>query len=286
MATIKAGTYRFNDVLTAPSGYVVVMGEPNELQPSDIIASTTLSDGEVFEVLNLQCIVFDESVLVYVPLGETQISPFGAYTADEGWLVDSLKTITIPTDSEVSAEFAEWFTANAVADGVQISGKWKFNDVLSYAGAKTEYVNFTASVPVADMVIVGQCDCIAYGYNLSINVVSSDPDISAMGFPLPLALSVYDPEADIPWEYDLNYIDFGTEPQTVSAEFYSWLIANATQPMASVSHNGEEIASLFPGQTATLKCAGMKMATDVVVSVAEQKAVEAVEDYDGTITIV
>jgi hypothetical protein len=30
----------------------------------------------------------------------------------------------------------------------------------------------------------------------------------------------------------------------------------------------------------------MKMAGDVVVAVVEQEAVEAVEDYDGTITIV
>ena len=67
----------------------------------------------------------------------------------------------------------------------------------------------------------------------------------------------------------IKTIDFGTEPQTVSTEFYSWLTANASQPCASITHNGEAIASLFAGQTATLKCAGMKMAGDVVVSVAE-----------------
>ena len=110
-----------------------------------------------------------------------------------------------------------------------VKGTWKFNDVLTYAGYNEVAVNFTAAVPVGDMVIIGQCDFLTYGYNLNIRVVSSDPDLSAMGFPLPLLLSVYDPEADIPWEYDLNYIDFGTEPQSVSAEFYNWLTANATE---------------------------------------------------------
>jgi hypothetical protein len=46
--------------------------------------------------------------------------------------------------------------------------------------------------------------------------------------------------------------------------------ANAIQAAASVQYNGERIASLFGGQTATLKCKGMTMESDVVVEVAEQ----------------
>ena len=40
------------------------------------------------------------------------------WSTGSGWFVDTfgtgIKTITIPNDSEVSAEFYEWFTANAV----------------------------------------------------------------------------------------------------------------------------------------------------------------------------
>ena len=61
-------------------------------------------------------------------------------------------------------------------------------------------------------------------------------------------------------------IDFGNTPQTVSADFYNWLLANANHASASIIYNGETIVNLFPGQTATLKCTGMKMTGDVVVA--------------------
>ena len=40
--------------------------------------------------------------------------------------------------------------------------------------------------------------------------------------------------------------------------------------MATISYKGSTIATLEAGQSATLKCAGMKMDGDVVVEVAEQ----------------
>lgn len=318
MATIKAGTYRFNDVLTAPSS-LVFMGDTNEARPGDIIASTTFSDGVDFETVNLQCIVFLDDVLGYISVNDTQVSSFAAYTAGEGWLLDSLKTITIHTDQEVSTEFAEWFTANA-APVVEhtVSGVWKFKDVLTQGGVNGAYANIdftvTCDLNIPAMPAYGfggysgthifTCTCISQEPNeTGVGSVSFDfetaepalPDsLAALGISVPSTKYVYQANA-APNGWDdyasmmgegIKTIDFGTEPQIVSAEFYNWLTVNATQPMTSITHNGEAIASLFPGQTATLKCAGMKMAGDVVVAVAEQEVVEAVEDYDGTITIV
>ena len=48
------------------------------------------------------------------------------------------------------------------------------------------------------------------------------------------------------WENGSPIINFGTEPQTVSQEFYEWFTTNATQP------NGHEIAGLYASGTNNL----------------------------------
>ena len=63
-------------------------------------------------------------------------------------------------------------------------------------------------------------------------------------------------------------VDFGIESQSVSEDFYNWLIENASKA-TTITYNGAIIANLFGGQYATLKCDGMKMESDVVVNVAK-----------------
>lgn len=360
MATIKAGTYRFNDVLTQPPYGVGTHYVSTNLTVHTAIDSVTaqaiktqLENEGVqadFVVQDYSFVCAYSAMRVYVRNDEyesyfifsydspnvsfepydpvvEQLAPVLLLSGDEayhpyfGWKQPWYQTITIPTDTEVSAEFAEWFTANAVADGVQISGKWKFNDVLtapsgnleqgaSFSVADVDYEitqemadqfaqYYGITVPVGSFTASGNFSGISVLINSSNDVVvnydggvfrADDDRYSAL---VQAVLTdgdkeVYNETGGYYWDSgsvpNPQTIDFGTEPQTISAEFYSWLTANATQPMASVSHNGEAIASLFPGQTATLKCAGMKMAGDVVVSVAVGGAV--VEDYDGTITIV
>lgn len=66
-------------------------------------------------------------------------------------------------------------------------------------------------------------------------------------------------------------VDFGTVEQEVSEEWYTWLTANAT-PQASeddtpntlITYDGVTV-EMKNGQTATHKCAGKKMKTNVVV---------------------
>lgn len=321
MATIKAGTYRLNDVLNAPSADLE-QSISFTTTPAFTFDEGTMSMVSLDGVMNWATIVVANDFAgfpVIVNFCDTYDNPSTVYARDNGdwsfladfcaengfsnteFLNGCCQTITIPTDSEVSAEFAEWFSANAVADGVQISGVWKFKDVLTapdpnVATVKVEAnVNFTVEVQ-SPMVgnFTAYCNCMMFsgnGENRAViggyQIESTNPDLSGYGVEYPWGVNVYYGR----WFVEdtgesIKTIDFGTEPQTVSAEFYNWLTANATQPCASITHNGEAIASLFPGQTATLKCAGMKMAGDVVVAVAEQEVVEAVEDYDGTITIV
>ena len=61
--------------------------------------------------------------------------------------------------------------------------------------------------------------------------------------------------------------------QTVDDAFGTWFIPNTNynevnaSPLATITYNGETIAQLNAGETATLSCEGMKMASDVVVKV-------------------
>lgn len=65
--------------------------------------------------------------------------------------------------------------------------------------------------------------------------------------------------------------------QEVDDTFGTWYIANTNYnevnptPLATIEYNGQTIAQLNAGETATLSCEGKKMASDVVVKVNEPK---------------
>lgn len=79
------------------------------------------------------------------------------------------------------------------------------------------------------------------------------------------------------WYFPAQTITIPNDSE-VSAEFYAWFTANAVlqggedeTPVASIQYSGSTIVSLEAGQTATLKCKGKVMKTDVVVEVDEQE---------------
>lgn len=162
-----------------------------------------------------------------------------------------------------------------------IKGKWRFNDVLTKPAASfDEAVNFEFAIHHAWAGLAASG--IGKGFNIKANASTSDIRWALYyGYDIhydngeiyeDTERSVYS-ATDQAWitadGEEFQTVDFGTEPQTVSEEFYTWLTDNATQPSASVQYNGSTIASLFGGAAATLKCAGMKMESDVVVEVAE-----------------
>lgn len=281
MATIKAGTYRFNDVLNRSTLYD---------SPEIDLDFTFVSSGLFFHCNAIRVpnanegygiqLAYDVSFTEPTYVSDATIPVyFNGVWGDDGLFTDDgYRTITIPNDTEVSAEFAEWFTANAI-EQTTISGKWKFKDVLTAPSWGHQEVLFTGQydfegTPITanfTEFIVGDTSAdVGIFYRLDSTTPTVPNEVwDSLGARPPFDLVVY---KDLWLNHfgDYQTIDFGTEPQFVTAEFYNWLTANASQPCASITHNGEAIASLFPGQTATLKCAGMKMAGDVVVSVAEQ----------------
>lgn len=303
MATIKAGTYRFNDVLTAPSDeiknreipldFTVTVTLPLEYGGGTHICvcnSLNLSIQYMFYAVSIEPelpgVSYPYSAVAYFPEEYQGYYHWNVQTYGEG-----IQTITIPNDTEVSSEFYEWFTANAV-EQKEISGKWKFKDYLTPISGLNESVSFTAkysfeyqgthsgTVSCNGLSFI-EGDGYAFRVRSMLNGLSNPTDQiiaeSVVGVPFPFEAAIYTEYMNgydygfsfISEGFDFQTIDFGTEPQIVSVDFYNWFTENATQPSASITYNGSTIASLFGGDRATLKCAGMMMESDVVVEVAE-----------------
>ena len=106
---------------------------------------------------------------------------------------------------------------------------------------------------------------------------------------------------EYPYDYEISSWYGYAEPyrtltitggdDVTNSELITWLTTNAVQVGGSgpettngttVIYNGNVIATLESGQSATLPCAGKKMDGDIVIEAAEQK-VRA--KYDGTVVI-
>jgi hypothetical protein len=284
MATIKAGTYRFNDVLSAPSGTIEqdinfaisVSGHEAIADHLRVYYSASDNGGTLSEVVSIEYRITECPTLVGVilPITSTVYECVnGILVGGDGWSdsfgdPEELQLITIPTDTDVSAEFGTWFAENAKPC---ISGVWKLNDSLVFSqGDIEESVNVSVDLTYEGVKCVAFVDTIyvdADAKEVSGNSYRVEPEGTTLeeGIGFGYFNGSWDWET---WGDVVNVFDFGTEPQPVSAEFYEWLTANAVQPVATVTYNGAVIANLFDGQTATLKCKGKKMESDIVVVLA------------------
>ena len=97
MATIKAGTYRFNDVLTAP---------PNDEVKANINFTVTATVGsDTFtETFYSISVYFDGDSLEFLYWDKDHLHSTQPYS--NGWPeYEGCQFITIPNDTEVSEEF-------------------------------------------------------------------------------------------------------------------------------------------------------------------------------------
>lgn len=296
---IKAGTYRFNNELSAPSA---------ELEQE--IGFTCASYSDTF-ASNLSAVCLglyvDADYMLYaVSSTEPDLTDYGITyplsmfiyafhdieisneTHAKGWNAKfdkGIQTITIHKDIDASDEFGTWFYAN-VKEQKQISGKWRWNDVLSVPSVDLEQaVEFTTSPFIGDAVdnavVVSDGTMSWCGINAwtdgTLEYLTSDGS------------QIYPFNSDNGWNYlavimagfglsnteVLNgygqTIDYGTTPKWVSVDYYDYVIANAKPVVASIHYNGSTIASLFGGQTATVKLKGdgVQVIPDIVFEVAE-----------------
>ena len=152
MATIKAGTYRFNDVLTQSTNYTVEGAILfNSSVNGETITCNGIYDRSLDDWLTLAYSVYITELGDYM---EANVYNDGWYTDDFG---DGIKTITIPSDSEVSDEFYAWFTANAVSQGADVSTTtvitYKGSTIATLEGGKTATLKCKGMKMESDVVV-------------------------------------------------------------------------------------------------------------------------------------
>lgn len=159
------------------------------------------------------------------------------------------------------------------------AGTYRFNDeLISPSEMLTQAVNFNTFFYSATYgSVLMTCSSIeaVTDSTVSYYVIDAEPDGD---FIFPKNYAVYQ-GAIGGWFVDNEYGAYGEgiktiavpEDTEVSESFYTWFDANTTpytaQLTAKITYNGSTIATLCNGQTATLKCEGMKMLSDIVIEI-------------------
>ena len=281
MAIIKAGTYRFNDVLVGDFfGEQIIDFMCLGYKFSSMYLGWT-DTGDNIRLYNL-----DYRSIYFLEYPNFSVS---AYLQGEWLIHDSLgisevgNVITVTADTEVTEEFSTWFNANTVeVKPIIKAGTYRFNDVIvdspNNNGDDVFLYNdlpFTCTLTNPYGTFTGYCTGIK-AQNHYIDGAEIYYNLETIEPPTPL---IDVPNSDFNVYRDSWSIDYGetfqvitvTADTEVTDEFATWFSANTEEvkPIATITYNGETIANLNAGQTATLKCKGMNMATDVVVEIAE-----------------
>ena len=145
----------------------------------------------------------------------------GFYTYMDTWISEEYKIVDFGTESqEVSKEFYEWFIANASPyeeETYELSGTWLWNDDAFYDISEemtiVQSINFTVGDSEYSSMDYERRLYSEDGKSGYINMLYYDSDIV-------LTFGYVDAIFD-------EVIDFGSELQEVSKEFYDWFMANA-----------------------------------------------------------
>ena len=170
-----------------------------------------------------------------------------------------------------------------------LKGKWKFNDIIvqlppveDLDNFYEQNINFTTIGLYLDNNYQVEANKIIYYWNgIGYHVILTTPLVEEIQ---DTDVEVYN-KADERWHYGnlSQTVDFGSEEQEVSQEFYEWFTANAVEqdepeipdePETStesitITYDGRIIATLTEGQSVTLHTSGKKAKTDIVVSISE-----------------
>lgn len=222
MSIIKAGTYRFNDVLTRPNG--VITQDVNFTckasvegvgEISAVCSNIWVNPGDgTWSTPDLKYTVVQTTPDVGLPSGAGIV----VHWAEDGFWNNQyggefLQTITITEDTEVSDEFAEWFNENAKIY-TTVSGTWIINDKPVWGNAHIEKADFVSNgnnYIYFNLHNGGSLEEIRYYYSLT------DYD------------SAYKYEYVSEWNDEAYKTITFVGEQSVSGQFYDWFTANATR---------------------------------------------------------
>lgn len=210
-------------------------------------------------------IVSDSSLYYRTSDGGSYVYSFGTDT----WTEEVYRIIDFgTTPQEVSASFYTWLTENATQQGGEdddsdstvtdlTNTTWVINDATCDAG----YGMFDV---VTDS--YGSSCRLGIGYNWDHRATGSYPEANIINsfdvgdFPV-LAFNIGDS------------ITFYGGSDVTNTSLISWVSTHATQQAeeettstATITYNGNVIATITDGQTATLPCKGKKMVGDIVIA--------------------
>lgn len=337
MMVLKAGTYKFNDVINGSYIHNYDLGELmqqnhlsdcscdfvyndehyNVLQMIGMYAENEGKSTQAYTIIatdyNFETQTFVKETRIF---SETYLN--GVLTEDSvGYEVPTPVIIVLETDQEVSEILGRAFIGNSDYNEINgnlitlKAGTYKYNAVLNCKGLPT---------PTSDALLETTPVYYEVDMNFGLGEYSAEASkiiiwyFSNMGEPLLWQLgylgTVYyggeviasDMEAPI-YNYHNDLPEFTDNPQPtkwlsqeyemfgatdedlqrftipkdlkVIKEIGNWIIENSnynevnppTKSIAEITYNGETIAQLNAGETATLSCKGKKMASDVVVKV-------------------
>ena len=154
-----------------------------------------------------------------------------AYLSDSGgyrWLTDEYRTITFNGTQTVSREFYEWFTANAVKQQeYTLSGTWVFKEnpiIPSYV--EQPKPTYSVDLQIINFKLPSHEDDYEY---IKFRYENSNGDYLLEYVTTRVYRIAYNFTSSTAMSLAMRQIDFGTTPQTVSAEFYDWFTANAVE---------------------------------------------------------
>ena len=152
-----------------------------------------------------------------------------------------------------------------------VKGIWTFNDVLTEASFSEE-VNFSADGVSYSIIHI---DSGAVAPFLTLNYGYYDDEDKSYHYDV-YAFEEYDDTVQIGWNNEAyKTIDFGETEQTVSAEFYAWLVENAVQAVSNIKIDVTE------NGTTTLATAGKYCDRNIDVNVSVEDRLAAL--IQGTI---
>ena len=238
-----SGKWKWNDVLTYHDNSNWLDTAPDGITTNTLpkLHFSCIINGEVQEFnyisfqTNCDLVYRNYTVVNNTNLHVAETVIYG----DPVWLQDDIaKIIDFGTEEyEVNAYFWNWFMQNATPYNeptYALSGKWVFNNVVRPVNGENiiENISFTSDGQIFNEMEVYMPTETSFG--VASAWLNYGPATSGVGADFQYFGDIFTGECAYLWysnnteNLNLRLVDFGSTPQSVSKEFYTWFITNAT----------------------------------------------------------
>lgn len=203
------GLWYFNETL------IPYVSTDNNADMSQLIEHVNFkSNGANYTAFDTSHHLLSTDLLYY---GEDTFPVYG-----DGWDEEEARYVDFgKTPQAVSPEFYEWFTSNATKQEYELSGTWMFNENTNLDSNTDiiQQINFATANPMSSNETWNYTQMKMLSTGLFYTKQQDGQDMNV----------AHHISSELYWGTDIfKSIDFGTEPQSVSKEFYEWFVSNAT----------------------------------------------------------